>query len=701
MGQYLTDSSTADGNWVGRKWEAGEQGNNTRTFDGGVPSYIQFPVMYGLGKSGENFALFLDQPYRIKWDFSTFWWRSDMWGDQIRGYLITGPDLPALRRRYLDLVGRPPVPPKKMLGLWVSEFGYNNWQEVDGILNSLRANKFPVDGFVMDLQWYGSGFNDPDNSRMGTLEWSKERFPDPVAKLRELASKGIGLMPIEQSYIAKHLREHADMEKRGFMAKDCPTCGATYLKHNDWWGRGGLIDWTNPLAGQYWHDLKRQPLVNLGIRAHWTDLGEPEIFNPWAWYYGFPESGKQRHADVHNVFALKWLESIADGYRRNRVGDRYYVMTRGGAPGVQRYGAGMWSGDLGGNMGSLRAHLNARMQMSFCGIDYYSSDIGGFYPNAGDNNRDELYTQWFAISSLLDFPVRPHAKNLDKTTPTAPDKVGNLESNRDNLRLRYELAPYYYSLMHLAHLTGDPVLPPLVYHYQWDANVRNIGNEVLIGKDMLMGVVARHGETERNVYLPKGRWVDYHSNVSFTSRGQAWNNVPVYRDGKLKLPLFLRAGAIIPKAYVDQDSYNILGQRADGSRRDDLILRVVPDYTPSSFTVFEDDGITTQYENGKVRTTEVKQVWEEDTVKVTVSPAQGTYANAPTHRNQGLELMLPKRQVKRVSVNDQEISPECQDTRSEPCFKQTKDFILRIKAPNVSVERALIYRVDLQPVVIE
>lgn len=69
---------------------------------------------------------------------------------------MTGPDLPDLRKDYMELTGRPPVPPKQMFGLWVSEYGYDNWAEIDGKLSTLRTNKFPIDGFVLDLHWFGS-----------------------------------------------------------------------------------------------------------------------------------------------------------------------------------------------------------------------------------------------------------------------------------------------------------------------------------------------------------------------------------------------------------------------------------------------------------------------------------------------------------------------------------------------------------------
>ena len=64
-----------------------------------------------------------------------------------------------------------------------------------------------------------------------------------------------------------------------------------------WWGSGSMLDWTNPAAGNYWHDRKRQPLVEMGILGHWADLGEPEDFSPDARYHGFPRLGLHAHRE--------------------------------------------------------------------------------------------------------------------------------------------------------------------------------------------------------------------------------------------------------------------------------------------------------------------------------------------------------------------------------------------------------------------
>jgi alpha-glucosidase len=126
-------------------------------FNAGANGNTQMPILYAVrGASYDNYALFLDNSYRHRWDFGAETkWRVEVSDGPLSLYLMTGKDLADLRGDYMELVGHPLVPPKKMFGLWVSEYGYDDWSELDGKLDSLLKKDFPLDGFVLDLQWFG------------------------------------------------------------------------------------------------------------------------------------------------------------------------------------------------------------------------------------------------------------------------------------------------------------------------------------------------------------------------------------------------------------------------------------------------------------------------------------------------------------------------------------------------------------------
>jgi alpha-glucosidase (family GH31 glycosyl hydrolase) len=640
LGQKFRSLGESNGDWLGsRRSPGGAQGNAMVAFGGGGVGDTQFPILYALGPAqGPHYALFFDHLYKQDWDFTRDLWRMETWGDQVRFYVIGGESPKALRRSVMDLLGRAPVPPRKMFGLWVSEYSYDSWDELDQVKTTLQKNGFPLDGFVMDLAWFGGVVAGSDFSPMGTLRWDERAFPNPHSKIARLRSEdGLGLMLIEESYISRGLSEHRLMESKGYLARDCATCGATYITENPWWGTGGLIDWSNPEARDFWHDWKRQPLVDMGVLGHWTDLGEPEMFNAWAVYRGFPEIGdKNRQADVHNVYNLLWNKSIFDGYIRNGVNQRPFIMSRSGTAGIQRFGAAMWSADIGSNLRSLATHYNARMHMAWSGVDYYGSDIGGFHRAALEGDLDEMYTQWFANSSLFDVPVRPHTENLSNTKHTAPDRIGSMQSNLENIRLRYRLIPTYYSLAHGASETGDALMPPLALVFPNDPAARGIGHQAMIGEYLMGGIVARHGETERRMYLPEGEWFDFRTGERFESRGEWSRNLKVWDGEVLSPPLLARAGGIFALAPLHPQN------QKNNSAADATDLRIYPSREGSEFTLVEDDGETIAYQKGALRRTRITQRMGFGFVRVEVGAAQGSFPGAVEHRAWRFEVRLPE-----------------------------------------------------------
>ncbi len=704
LGQQFLMPDSPDGDWTGRVRTPGNSFGNAMTpFDGGNAGNTQIPVAYVLGEGGDGYALFVDSPYAQKWDLRKDPWQVETGGDPLRLYLLSGPDPLDLRRDYLELTGRPPVPPKKMFGLWVSEYGFDNWAELDDKLRTLRANRFPLDGFVLDLQWYGGIVGGSEETSMGRLAWDLESFPDPQGKIASLwQNDGVGIMVIEQSYVGGALPEYQELAKMGYLVRECETCGLSLLTSNPWWGIGAMIDWTNDAAGAYWHDWKREPLIDSGVIGLWTDLGEPELFDPEGWYAGVAQDGAVGHsqADIHNLYNLKWSQSISEGYARNGDVQRPFILSRSGTVGSQRYGVAMWSGDVAARLTTLATQLNNQMHMSFSGIDYYGSDIGGFFRQAADGDVDETYTQWFAEGMALDVPARTHTQNLCNCNETAPDRIGDLQSNLRNVRQRYALSPYLYSLAHRAYLNGEPVFPSLVFYYPQDPNVRDMGNEKMLGRDLLVVPVAAEGAKEQRVYLPAGDWVNYHNDEWLSSSGEWFGPLPLYVDNLLQLPLFARTGAIIPQMHVDEQTMNILGQRADGTRRDELIVRVYASTQPTEFTLYEDDGATVAYQRGEVRTTAISQQVVESKVVVTIAASSGSYQGALPSRDNVLRLAIKGQQASAVTLNGAALPPLAGqaefDAASSGWFNAGPSVILA-KSGVLDVNRAKVFEFSLLP----
>ncbi len=113
------------GDWIGEVRDSGKDsaqnnrgqhfGNNMHAFNGGAVANATFPVMYAVGEEGRNFALFFDNTYKQRWDFTTSEWKVEASAGDLKAFIIVGEDLPSLRAEYMDITGRPPVRPKKPL----------------------------------------------------------------------------------------------------------------------------------------------------------------------------------------------------------------------------------------------------------------------------------------------------------------------------------------------------------------------------------------------------------------------------------------------------------------------------------------------------------------------------------------------------------------------------------------------------------
>jgi alpha-glucosidase len=155
--------------------------------------------------------------------------------------------------------------------------------------------------------------------------------------------------------------------------------------------------------------------------------------------------------------------------------------------------------------------------------------------------------------------------------------------------LRYQLIPYTYAYEREAHDTGVGIVRPLFWEFPDDAQrTVDITNEWMFGDDLLVAPIVQEGQQYCTIYLPPGEWTDYfrgqrydgEKNIVYTVDPHTWADIP----------LFVRAGAILPTEDVQQ----YVGQ--DPVKR--IYLDLFPTATPTTFTYYDDDGMTYAYEEG-------------------------------------------------------------------------------------------------------
>ena len=189
-----------------------------------------------------------------------------------------------------------------------------------------------------------------------------------------------------------------------------------------------------------------------------------------------------------------------------------WTLNRAFSPGLQRFGAAAWTGDIHGSWKSLVETPTSLLNWSLAGMPYETCDIGGFL----DNDSPELLSRWMEAGVF--FPVMRSHSDI-RVTPRFPWLYGPqaLEAIRKAIDLRYRLIPFYYSLAHETFQTGLPLMRPLCMEFPEDPKVANLSDEWMMG-DSLLAAPMLQPDDERSVYLPAGQWYALDSNLPLNGK---------------------------------------------------------------------------------------------------------------------------------------------------------------------------------------
>lgn len=586
-----------------------------------APSRMVVPVIV----NGRGYGIFIDNPWTAELDFGAVdptEWGYTAQGGQLTYYFIAGPALTTVVERYTRLTGRAPLAPKWTFGLTQSKFGYKTRDELFKLIDTFDEHQIPLDCVVLDLYWF---------KRMGDLNFDQAAFPDPKSMIEEMHRRGVKLITIEEPYLARNSRLFPVMDRLGLLGKR--TDGRTYTF--PFWASSepgkptGLVDFTQHHAKEYWAEAHRD-LIELGIDAWWTDLNEPEEHPADMIFEGGPA------AATHNVYAHHMLQSLKIAHDRYRPNERLHIMSRSGWPGTQALGASQWSGDVATRWDALANQIPLGLSMGMAGFAYWNTDVGGF---AGERPMPELYARWVqfgAFNSML----RPHGAHQERE-PWAfgPETEAHAVKY---VKLRYRLLPYTYTLAAEVYRTGLPFMRPLVLHYQNDPRTFHLVDQFLWGRDLLVAPVVTPETDSRKVYLPEGAWYDF-----WTNRRINGGRVVVTAAPLDTLPLFVRAGSIIPMAPE---------RLRTGEAWEEITLAVYPDEAGNvSFTLYEDDGRSVAYQQGAFALTTFTCEGEDDGFRVTIGAPTGSFEGQVAERSYQVALRMAKRPAV-VTVGEEQLT---------------------------------------------
>ncbi|WP_268835263.1 glycoside hydrolase family 31 protein [Streptomyces olivochromogenes] len=223
-----------------------------------------------------------------------------------------------------------------------------------------------------------------------------------------------------------------------------------------------------------------------------------------------------------------------------------------------------------------------------------------------------------------------------------------LSINRKYLKLKMQLMPYLYSMSRNASETGVPSTRSMVLEYPNDPVARGnqTSGQFMAGDSFLVAPVVSDTTVRNNIYLPAGTWTDYWTDKNYS--GPGWiNNYSAPLD---TLPLFVKGGAIVPV----WPQMNYICEKPVST----LTYDIHP-HGNSSFTLYEDDGITRAYQHGAFAEQKVNVTAPTSgtgDVRVTVGSPSGSFTGKPSSRAYDLGLHVAKAPSS-VTVNGTALMP--------------------------------------------
>jgi alpha-glucosidase (family GH31 glycosyl hydrolase) len=527
-------------------------------------------------------------------------------------YYLGGDDLRDLLLTSADLLGHAPMPPRWALGYMQSTRHFEGAEEVRGLAKTLREQQFPCDALIF-LSTYGDGKG--WNRAVGRLDYEPTILPEAAKTFTALREQGFRIITHEYPAIHEDSPLYAEAKQRGFLLDDgYDRATPTVRPSTSYYEGQRFIDFAQTEAGAQWWGAHRQ-LVADGVEGWWLDGGEGPTARSVLARPGGPE--------LHNRYDLFRQQAFADGEARENPERRLFLLCRSGGAGMQRFGAGCWSGDINNTWATLEAQASLGLNMGLSGVALWGTDIGGFY--AVGPQTGELFVRWFQFGAFNPI-MRCHGQTWRMHVPWAygPEVTSIC---RQVLGLRYRLTPYTYTLAWQAHTRGLPLMRPLVLSYPDDPEVLERSSEFLWGDDLLVAPVTRGGARHWPLYLPKGAWHDFWTGEAHDGGQAITAAAPLDR-----LPLFVRAGAIIPLGPVTQN--------LKGYAPEEITILVYPE-AASSFTLYEDDGETNAYRNGHFALTEFTAVQSANELVVDIAAPVGDRSVLPATRTYTLQIYAP------------------------------------------------------------
>jgi alpha-D-xyloside xylohydrolase len=456
----------------------------------------------------------------------------------------------------------PPIyTPRWAFEPWISK-DISDTEDTYDFVEGFQSRDIPVGVVVLDSPW---------ETNYNTFVPNPERYPEFQKLVNDLREDEIRLvlwttqMVNEDSFDLEPGGDTYDGPSPNYREGKAKSFFINDGENHIWWkGTGGAVDFFNPEAVAWWH-AQQDALLEMGVAGWKLDFGDSYVMTETVKTHAGVKPHQEYSEEYYRDF---YAYGVHKSGRENfvtmvRPYDKSYTF-EGRFFAKKEHAPVGWVGDNRRDFVGLEDALDHVFRSADADYVMLGSDVGGYL------DRDDLdlttiippdvvvFARWTAVSALMPFMQLHGRANL--TPWTVHERAEEIvDLYRDWSKRHSELVPFFYSLAQEAYAGGENI-------------IRTIGGPgdytFQVGDAFLVAPILDHTGI-RDVALPAGaQWIDYFDQLAALKDG----TITYDATDIAKMPLFIRAGAIIPQKSV---------------------VEIYPSDATTSFTLHDEDGGTT------------------------------------------------------------------------------------------------------------